>query len=261
MFETSSDGAGKGNLQEVCGAPAQPILKLWLWWTTSLKTHQHKERDLAPQAIKQTQQLGSWKLIAFTASKPRGISDAHHWQQHLQDNDFRLLWESWAADLATLKHVTLFQCDSAGNAVEIIFLKFRSTLPLHLGTTRTGSGYKAGLLHLMAGVRVSLQVFVVNSLSYGWAGQLEPVDEHHEEVQVHCGSRETHEHWKVTGIRAIWEAAHKFWVHWRCLIVSVHEPLPSRTKKTREKRRTCRMPNSWMGKAQSWCAVSQWSLD
>ena len=75
-----------------------------------------------------------------------------------------------------------------------IFLKFRSTLPLHLGTTRTGSGYKAGLLHLMAGVRVSLQVFVVNSLSYGWAGQLEPVDEHHEEVQVHCGSRETHEH-------------------------------------------------------------------
>ena len=112
-----------------------------------------------------------------------------------------------------------FHCDSAGNAVEIIFLKFRSTLPLHLGTTRTGSGYKAGLLHLMAGVRVSLQVFVVNSLSYGWAGQLEPVDEHHEEVQVHCGSRETHEHWKVTGIREIWEAAHKFWVHWRCLIV------------------------------------------
>lgn len=28
MFETSADGAGKGNLEEVCGAPAQPILKL-----------------------------------------------------------------------------------------------------------------------------------------------------------------------------------------------------------------------------------------
>ena len=29
MFETSADGAGRGNLEEGnCGAPAQPILKL-----------------------------------------------------------------------------------------------------------------------------------------------------------------------------------------------------------------------------------------
>ena len=118
-----------------------------LWSTSPFSSFDCGEPHLRKLINIQTQ-LGSW-LIAFTAS-PRGVSDAHHWQQHLQDNDFRLLWESWAADLATLEHVTLFQCDSAGNAVEIIFLTFRSTLSFHLGTTRTGSGYKAGLLHLMA---------------------------------------------------------------------------------------------------------------